>query len=155
MYTSMNQASNGGDFIKTEGDFNANMDYTAERRAYEHAKRAHDVYTRAHCSIAAAAPEMQQLKDMRARNSDLSSKSAEKDRRKSKTLGRIGCSPENVIPKQHQACNTLENNPDIGPDTRYTYQSVQSPPQLYFTAHPVQEGASYKTVKKEPHKDPP
>ena len=28
MYTSMNQASNGGDFIKTEGDFNANMDYT-------------------------------------------------------------------------------------------------------------------------------
>ena len=100
-----------------------------------------------------------------AKNSDLSSRSAEKDRRESKTSGPIGCSPESVINKQHQAYDTPEEFPEISSDlanrknastvTVYTHQSVQSPPQLYYTAHPIQDGASYRSVKREPHNDPP
>ena len=53
---------------------------------------------------------------MRAKDSDLMTRSAEKDRRKGKTPGPIGCSPESIIAKQNQAYANLEDPPDMGPD---------------------------------------
>ena len=162
-------------------DFNANTrDFEAERKAYEYGKRSREGYSQVHDSDkgfhaeqSAEAPDdgvMQKIKEMRAKNSNLTMRSAEKTR-KGKTPGPIDCSPENVIAKQE---HSLEGSPNIRPDLvirngngqyklskdtntsgGYAYQSTMSPPQYSYTEDPIQEGVGYMRVKIEQRSDPP
>ena len=82
------QVSNWGNFIKVEEDFKANVDFEAKGRTYEQ-KKAQKEHSIVHRSGAINAPQMQQLKEMRAKNLDLLSRSAEKDRRKKKPKAQL------------------------------------------------------------------
>jgi hypothetical protein len=125
------------------------------------------------------APEdsmMQQIMEMRARNLDLQMRSVEKAK-KGKTSGQIDCSPESVMIKHDHNYANPEDSPDNDPDPvnttnhrgneryqplrntntpkGYAYQSTQSPTQYYYNEEPLQEGASYASIKLELHSDPP
>ena len=125
--------SNWGNLIKVD-DFNANKrDLEAEQNAYEFKKWLQEEFARndekVRAEVFADAPEnrvMQQIKDICAKNSEITTRSAEKAT-KGRTPGQIGCPPENVIPKQDHAYANLEDSPDIGPDLVKRTGSVQQP----------------------------
>ena len=164
--------------VEKSEDVNANTrDFEAERKAYEHAKRLREGYEhdeRFHTGHVEELPEdglVQQIINIRARNADIQSRSAEKAR-KGKAAGPINCSPESVMIKHDHNYGNSDDFPDIDPDPlntadyrgsernqplKYADASrsyAQSTPHYYYTKEPIQERASYTRVKLEPPSDP-
>jgi hypothetical protein len=107
--------------VKTSEDVNANTrDFEAEQKAFEHAKSLREGYEhdeRFHTGHVEELGEdglVQQIINIRARNVDIQSRSAEKAQ-KGKAAGLINCSPESVMIKHDHNDGNSDDFPDIAP----------------------------------------